>query len=219
MAITLEDSARQSYPVLRHQLIGEMAQLALIKWEQRDRLAKNRVTNVLERIPNGTKQDGTPKFKQQLVVHCIVMPGTNMEVKKGEEFVCPAPGERIRLILKSQAYGNWIEARKTHRGGEALQVGDLIVTGTDHAVAYDQDGNAKGNPIRDQQVALKIPRGTTVGFYGPIELAENPHPQWVEAAEQAYLADKRAEQEAKAITLADSTPASNGGEDSEEILY
>jgi hypothetical protein len=218
MAITLEDTARTSYPVLRHQLIGEMAQLALIKWEQRPRLKENEVTGQLEKMPNGFYPDGTEKFKQELIVHCIVMPGTNMEVKKGEEFICPAPGERVRLILKGQAFSNWIEARKTHRGGR-LQVGDLIITGTDQAQAYDQAGKPKGQAITDQQAALKLPRGTTVGFYGPLELAEPTDPRWVDAAEQAYLADKRAEQEAKAITLAESAPAGGGWDDSEELPY
>ena len=217
MAITLEDTARTGYPVLRHQLIGEMAQLALIRWEQRDRLMLDH-DNQYVRIRNGTGRDGQPKFKQELVVHAIAMPGTTMEVKQGEEFICPAPGDRVRLILKGKAFGNWIEARKTHRNG-TLQVGDLIITGTDLAQAYDQTGKPKGQPITNQQEALKIPRGTTVGFYGPLELAEPTEPQWVEAAEQAYLADKLAEQEAKAIILADQAPAGGGWDDSEEIPY
>jgi hypothetical protein len=146
------------------------------------------------------------------------MPGTTMEVKKGEEFVCPAPGERVRLILKGQAFGHWIEARKKHRGGK-LQVGDVIITGTDVAQAYDQDGNPKGPEIRDQQAALKLPRNTTVGFYGPIELAEPTDPQWVTAAEEAYLADKRAEQQAQAIALAEPAPAGGGWDDPEEVPY
>jgi hypothetical protein len=220
MAITLEDTARQSYPVLRHQLIGEMAQLALIRWEQRDRLMLDH-DNQYVRIPNGIGRDGQPKFKQELVIHAIAMPGTNMEVKKGEEFICPAPGERVRLILKGQAFGNWIEARKKHRNN-TLQVGDLIMTGTTIAQCYDEAGKPKGPEIRDQQEALKVPRSTTLGFYGPLELAEPTDPRWVDAAEQAYLADKRAEQEAKAITLAEPAPAGGGWGDyvsSEEIPY
>jgi hypothetical protein len=55
--------------------------------------------------------------------------------KKGEEFICPAPGERVRLILKGQAFGNWIEARKKHRNN-TLQVGDVIMTGTPEGVGY-----------------------------------------------------------------------------------
>jgi hypothetical protein len=218
MAITLEDTARQSYPVLRHQLIGEMAQLALVRWEQRDRLMLNQATNEYERMPNGIGRDGQPKYKQELVVHALAMPGTTMEVKQGDEYICPAPGDRVRLILKGMAFGHWIEARKHHRSGK-LNVGDVIITGTDQAQSYDQTGKPKGQPIKDMQEALKIPRGTTVGFYGPIELAEPTDFRWVEAAEQAYLSDRRAEQAAKAITLAEHAPAGGGVDDSEEIPY
>lgn len=218
MTIELQDNTRTSYPVLRNQLIGELAQLAIIKTEQRDRLARNPATDQLEKIPNGTARDGSPRFKQELVVHCIVMPGTTMEVKRGEEFICPQPGERVRLILKGLAFGRFIEARKTHRSGK-LQVGDVLITGTDQAQVYDAGGKPKGEPIRDQQTALKIPRGQTVGYYGPIELAEPTDPQWVTAAEEAYLADQRAEQEARAIP-ADATPAaSRSWLDEEDMPY
>jgi hypothetical protein len=218
MAITLEDTARQSYPVLRHQLIGEMAQLALIKTEQRDRMKLNQTTNQYEKIPNGFKPDGTPKFKQELIIHAIVMPGTNMEVKKGEDFICPAPGERVRLIRKGLAFSQWIDVKKKFRN-DTLQVGDTLLVCTDHAQCYDQAGNAKNPKITDQQEALKVPRSVTIGYYGPIELAEPTDPRWVDAAEQAYLADKRAEQEAKAITLAEQAPAGFEWDNSEEIPY
>lgn len=198
MAIELQDNARASYPVLRHQRIGEMAQLAIIRTEQRDRLARNPATQQLEKIPSGTRADGSIKYKQELVVHCIALPGTTMQYKAGDEFVTPASGDRLRLILKGMAYGRWIEARKSHRGGK-LNVGDILITGTDQAQSYDQNGAPKGQPIKTQAEADKIPRGVTVGFYGPIELAEPTDTAWVEAAEQAFLADQRAEQQAKAI--------------------
>lgn len=219
MAIQLEETARQSFPVLRHQLIGEMAQLSLIRWEQRPRLRENDVTGQLEKIPNGFYPDGTEKFKQEMVLHCIVMPGTTMEVVKGEEYVCPAPGERVRLILKGKSFGHWIDARKAHRKGK-LNVGDVVITGTDHAQQYDQKRKPYGPPIRDQQEALKVPKGRIIGFYGPLELAEPTDAQWVTAAEEAYLADKRAEQEAKAITLVESNAAPAGGwDDAEDMPY
>jgi hypothetical protein len=207
MAIELQDQTRTTYPVLRHQLIGELAQLAIIKTEERDRLARNPATDQLEKIPNGINRDGQPKFKQELVIHAIAMPGTTMEVKQGEEFICPQPGDRVRLILKGLAFGRFLDARKTHRAGK-LYVGDLLITGTDQAQVYDATGKPKGEPIRDQQQALKIPRGQTVGYYGPIELAEPTDPQWVNAAEEAFLADQRAEQAARAIP-ADTTPAAS----------
>jgi hypothetical protein len=198
MAIELQDNARASYPVLRHQRIGEMAQLAIIRTEQRDRLARNPATQQLEKIPSGTRADGSIKYKQELVIHAIALPGTTMQFKVGDEFVTPASGDRLRLILKGLAYGRWIEARKSHRGGK-LNVGDVLITGTDQAQSYDQNGAPKGQPIKTQSEADKIPRGVTVGFYGPIELAEPTDAAWVEAAEQAFLADQRAEQQAKAM--------------------
>jgi hypothetical protein len=199
MAIELQDNARPSAPVLRNQRIGELAQLAIVKTEQRDRLMKNSASGLLEKMPSGTRADGSIKYKQELVVHCIALPGTTMQTKQGEEFVTPAPGDRVRLILKGLAFGRWIDARKTHRGGK-LNVGDLLITGTDQAQAYDQNGKPKGEAIRTQAEVDKVPRGVTVGFYGPIELAEAADPAWVDAAEQAFLADQRAEQAAKSIS-------------------
>jgi len=178
MAIELNDQTRTTFPVLRHQRIGELAQLAIIKTEQRDRLMKNQGTGQLERIPNGISRDGQPKFKQEL--------------------------DRVRMILKGMAFGRWIEARKTHRGGK-LQVGDLLITGTDQAQSYDQTGKPKGEAIRTQAEADRIPRGVTVGFYGPIELAEATDPAWITKAEEAFLSDQRAEQQAKALDADTST--------------
>lgn len=198
MAIELNDNTRASFPVLRNQRIGELAQLAVIRTEQRDRLMKNQGTGQLERIPNGMTRDGQPKFKQELVIHALALPGTTMQTKAGDDFITPAPGDRVRVILKGMAFGRWIEARKSHRGGK-LQVGDLLITGTDQAQAYDQTGKPKGEPIRSQADADRIPRGVTVGFYGPIELAEGTDPAWISRAEEAFLADQRAEQQAKAL--------------------
>ena len=134
MAIELQDNARASFPVLRHQRIGELAQLAIIKTEQRDRLARNPATQQLEKIASGTRADGSIKYKQELVVHAIALPGTTMQFKVGDEFVTPNAGDRLRLILKGLAYGRFIEARKAHRGGK-LNVGDVLITGTDQAQA------------------------------------------------------------------------------------
>jgi hypothetical protein len=200
--------------VLRNQRIGELAQVAIIKTEQRDRLMKNPSTNQLEKIPNGVNRDGQPKFKQELVIHGVVMPGTDMQVKAGDNFVTPEPGSRVRLILKGMAFGKFIEARRGHRAGR-LNVGDVLTTGTDQAQAYDQSGNPKGQPITNQADADRIPRGQTVGFYGPISLAEPTDPNWVTKAEEAFLADQRAEQEAKAMAAAPAQPAERSWLDEE----
>lgn len=204
MAIELTDNTRTIYPVLRNQRIGELAQLAIIRTEQRDRLMKDQATGQLVRISNGMTRDGQPKFKQELVIHAVTLPGTTMQVKQGDDFHTPAPGDRVRVILKGMAFRKFIEARKAHRGGK-LNVGDLLVTGTDQAQAYDQTGKPKGEPIRTQADADRIPRGVTVGFYGPIELAEASDPAWIAKAEEAFLADQLAEQQAKALNADTST--------------
>lgn len=213
MPIQLNDNAPASTPVLRHQRIGEVAMLAIVDHEQRDRLAKNPATQQLEKIPAGTKADGSIKYKQELVVHCLALPGTTMQYKAGDEFRTPEPGDRVRLILKGQGFGRWIDARKAHRGG-SLNVGDVLITGTDQAQAYDQNGAPKGPPIKTQAEADRVPRGVTVGFYGPIEIAEPPDPRWTEAAEQAHIAAKKAAQAAKAIPL-EEAPASRSWLDDE----
>lgn len=210
MAIELQETARASYPVLRHQRIGELAQLAIIKSEQRDRLRKDPVSNALVKIPNGINRDGGPKFRQELVVHCIAMPGSTMQVKAGDDFVTPAPGDRVRVILKGKGFGEWIEAKKAHRGGKML-VGDVLLLSTQWAQRYDQDGNPKGEKLTSQADVDRIPRGTTVGLYGPIELSNGTDTRWIEAAEAAYMADQQADRERSAIPL--DQPAGNAHDD------
>jgi hypothetical protein len=210
MAIELQEPQRTSYPVLRHQRIGELAPLAVIKTEQRDRLRKDPASNALVKIPNGTARDGGPKFRQELVVHCIAMPGITMQVKAGDDFVTPAEGDRVRVILKGKGFGEWIEAKKAHRGGKML-VGDVLLLSTQWAQRYDQDGNTKGEKLTTQADVDRIPRGTTVGMYGPIELSEGTELRWIEAAEAAYMADQQAERERAAIPLEE--PAGNAHDD------
>jgi hypothetical protein len=201
MAIDLNEPARANAPVIRHSRIGELAQLAIVRTEQRDRKTTNQLTNQLERIPNGFRPDGTPKFKQELVIHCLSLPGGDMTVKQGEDFIVPAPGSRVRVILKGKGFGDWIEARKSHRNGN-LSVGDLLILSTQWAQKYDQSGAPKGGKITAQADVDAIPRGVTVGLYGPIELAPGADPAWITKAEDEYIADKKSEQAAKAIPAA-----------------
>lgn len=206
MPIELNDSnAAAGTPVLRHQRIGEMAALAIIRTEQRDRLRRDPASNSMVRIPNGTDRNGQPKYKQELVVHCLALPGTNMEAGIGDMRSVPAPGDRCRVILKAKAFGDFIEARRNHRGGK-LNVGDILMICTDHAQAYDQAGAPKGAKITDQATADALPRGTTVGFYGSMELQPGTDPAWIEAAENTYRADQLAEQQRNAISLDDDAP-------------
>lgn len=194
MAIQIEESSRASYPVIRNQRIGESCQLAVIRFEQRDRLRKDPVTSQMVKIPNGFDRDNRPKFKQELVIHGLVMPGGNMHAGISGTVAVPAPGDRVRVILKAKGFGDWIEARKTHRGGR-FNVGDVISMSTTHAQAYDQNGAPKGQKIESQAVADALPRGVSVGFYGPISLAEGSDIKWIEAAEAAYHADQQAQRQ------------------------
>jgi hypothetical protein len=200
MAIPLNDNNRISTPVIRQHRLGEVAYLAIVRTEQRDRLRKNLASGAMEPIPNGTDRQGRPKVKQEMVVHAIAMPGTTMEARIGEEGGVPAPGDRVRLILKAKGFGEWIEARRQHRRG-GLNVGDVLVLETLWAQQYDQDGNPKGAKIEDQAAADAVPRNVTIGFYGPLSIREGTDPQWIQAAEEAYRADEAAKRQQDAIKL------------------
>lgn len=203
MPIDLNDqSPAVGTPVLKQQRIGEMAAIAIIRTEQRDRLRNNPATNQMERIPNGIDRNGQPKYKQEMVIHGLALPGTTMEAAIGDNRGTPAAGDRVRLILKAKGFGDWIEARRHHRAGK-LQVGDVLTLITEHAQQYDQGGNPKGPKITDQATADATPRGVTIGFYGSMALQPGTDPAWIEAAENAYRADQLAQQQRQAIPLDD----------------
>lgn len=205
MPIELNDGARIGAPVIRQQRLGEIAYLAVIRPEQRDRLRKNLATGEMEPIPNGKDRQGRPKLKQEMVIHALAMPGTTMEARLGDEGGVPAPGDRVRVILKAKGFGDWIEARRAHRRGR-LNVGDVLVLETRWAQQYDQDGNPKGPKIEDQATADAVPRNVTIGFYGPLILQEGSALHWIEAAERAYRDDEAAQRQQQGIEL-------DGGDD------
>ncbi len=212
MAIELNDSGNYvSYPIIKHQRIGESCNLAIIRWEQRDRLRKNTTTNAMEKIPNGVDRNNNPKFKQELVIHAIAISG-DMVAAIGDQSGVPAPGDRIRVILKSAGFGQWIEARKTHRGGK-MNVGDVLTMSTTHGQQYDQNGAPKGVKIETQEQVNAVPRGVTLGLYGPLTLSEGTDPKWIAAAEDAYRADELAKTQKNAIPLGDQQQAEGGEED------
>ncbi|MFM9089447.1 MAG: hypothetical protein ACKOPT_15190 [Cyanobium sp.] len=209
MAIELNDGARPNAPVIRLQRLGEVAQLAIVRTEQRDRLRRNFSTGEMEPMANGKDRQGRPRVKQEMVIHAIALPGTTMEARLGEEGGVPAPGDRVRVILKAKGFGDWIEARRLHRRGK-LNVGDVLTLETRWAQQYDQDGNAKGGKIERQADADALPRHVTIGFYGPVRLREGSERRWIEAAEQAYRADETALRQQRAIPL---ESAEEGGDE------
>lgn len=180
MPITLEeDQPRVSTPVVKRQRIGERFIGAIVRVEQRDRMKKDADGTWQPMLkPNG-------KARQELVVHCLSMPKTTTVAGIGDDVGVPEPGTLVRLILTGKAFGEWIEARKSHRGGH-LNVGDVVVQDVTVAQAYDANGQPKGGEITDQATADKIPRGTSVGFYGPLTLHEPKEQEWIDKAEAAY---------------------------------
>ena len=208
MAIEINDSGNYvSYPIIKHQRIGEFCKIAVIRWEQRDRLRKDPGTQQMVKIPNGVDRNNRPKFKQELVIQAVAITG-DMVAAIGDSSGVPAPGDRVRVILKAKGFGDWIEARKGHRGGK-FNVGDMLLMTTDKAQQYDQNGTPKGAEIRTQADADAVPRNTTLGFYGSLSLAPGQDACWIEAAEGAYRDDENAERQRNAIPL--SGPAAPDG--------
>jgi hypothetical protein len=177
MAIQLDDGARTSTPVVKRTKIGEAFLGAIVKTEQRD--VKNNGDTVMN--------ERTGKPRQELVVTCVALPGTTAPAGIKDTTAVPEAGEIVRLILRGGAFGQWIEARNAHRGGK-LQVGDVVKQVVDHAQAYDAAGSKRGAAMTDQAAVDALPRGVTIGFYGPLTLHEPKDQTWVAKAEEAYHA-------------------------------
>jgi len=220
MAIEINDSGNHvSYPIVKRQRIGETCKLAVIRWEQRDQLKDDEVTGQKVKIPNGFDRSGRPKFKQELVIQAVAVAG-DMVAAIGDKSGVPAPGDRVRVILKGKGFGNWIDARKAHRGGK-FNVGDVMLLATTHAQAWNSNKTAKGPEIRNQADADAVPRGTSIGFYGTLSLEAGQEARWVEAAEAAYLDDENAERQRNAIPLGASADGYHDefGDDDEEAPF
>lgn len=188
MAIQLDNgNTATRIPVIKRGAIGETFIGAVVRFDQRDMIKDN------EKVIN----DRTGKPRQELVVTCIALPGTTAEAGIRDERAVPTPGDLVRVILRGKSFADWIEARRGHRGG-ALNVGDTLATRVTFAQAYDASGRPRGGEITDQATVDDLPRGTTVGFYGPLAIAEPKDQAWVAKAEAAY-------REATAIQL-DATP-------------
>jgi len=181
MGIELDEPQRStSTPVVKRQKIGEQFVGAIVKVEQRAQTKQVDGVRVEVLKPNG-------KARQELIVHCIAMPKNTAEVSLGDDRHLPVEGEPCRLILKGKAFGDWIEQRKTHRDGK-LNVGDIVVQKVTIAQQYDANGQPKGGEITDQAQAEAVPRGTSLGFYGPVSIHEGKDADWIAKAEAAYHA-------------------------------
>lgn len=175
MPVAADQPGAVRYPVVRRAAIGEHFVGAYIKHESRVVL-----------------KDGEPVFKpngkprNELVVHALVMPGTTATVGNSETFAAPAIGDVVRLIIKGRTFSQWIECLDKLKGVQ--RAGDVIEMTIDQAQAYDANGAPKGNPILTQQEAVAVPRGVSLGFYGPLVLrACTPaEMEWITKADQAY---------------------------------
>jgi hypothetical protein len=179
-----------STPVVKRTAIGEKFAGAIIRFEQRDVKKKDDKTGELVSVLKPSREPGKPgKPRQEMVVHCIVLPANTAPVGLGDDTHVGVAGEEVRVILRGGGFGDWIEATKGHRGGK-LNVGDVLLQKVDYAQVYDASGAKKGAKITEQSEVEKLPRSTTIGFYGTLTLHEPKDPTYIDAAEKAYVAWK-----------------------------
>lgn len=175
MPVAADQPMATRYPVVRRGAIGEHFIGAYITHEKRV-----------------TLKDGEPflrangKPRNELVVHALVMPGTTATVGNSEDHTTPAVGDIVRLIIKGRAYSQWIECMNGLKGVQ--RAGDIIEQTVDSAQKYDDKGAPHGGQITTQAEADKVPRGVTLGFYGPLTLrACTPaEMEWVTKADEAF---------------------------------
>lgn len=180
MPIALEEERKPGLPVVKRTALGEKFYGAVILVTQRDRLKKDDATGNMVPV---TKSGG--KARQELVVTCLALPGTTATVGLGETEFVPESGELVRLILKGKAFADWIAAKREL--GRPVQVGDVVTQVTSVAQVYDANGNPSGPEITDQATLLSVPRGRSVGVYGPVTLrAAKAGSEWIAKAEAAY---------------------------------
>lgn len=180
MPIPLEDERKPGLPVVKRTAIGQNFYGAVIRVDQRDRLKRDEVTNAMVPV---LKAGG--KARQELVVTCLTLPGTTSPVGLGDNEFVPEPETLVRLILKGKAFSDWIATKGDL--GRPVEVGDVVSQVTDRAQVYDAQGNPSGNEITDQASVTAVPRGRSIGIYGPITLrAPKADSEWVAKAEAAY---------------------------------
>lgn len=184
MPIQLDSPAAQGLPVVKRQRIGDHFIGALVEYQARDVLKNG------QRVIN----DKTGKPRQELVAVLVAMPGTNCVAGIGDSGDnAIQPGDHVRLILRGRAFADWIESKGKLPAIQGVSagaagVGDIVEQTVDHAQQYDANGNPVGGKIHDQATADRVPRGQSLGFYGPLTVrrASPVETQYVTLAEQAY---------------------------------
>lgn len=180
MPIEIEPERKAGLPVVKRTALGQKFNGAVLRVDQRDRLKKDDATGQMVPILKPNQQP-----RQELVVTCMTLPGTTAPAGLGDNEFVPDPEDVVRLILKGKAFGDWIEAKNGL--GRGIQVGDIVTQLTDRAQVYDAQGNPSGPELTDQESVNAVPRGRSVGIYGPITLRPPKEgSDWVVKAEAAY---------------------------------
>lgn len=184
----LEEPRTPGAPVIKRTAIGQYFVGALVNIKQRDVQKRDDEGNIRPVL----KSDG--RYKQELVLTLLTMPGTTAPAGIGDQVSVPTPGDKVRLILRGQAFGQWIEAKKVLHG--KVQTGDIVTQTTEYGQAYDAFGKPIGRPLTLQEDINVLPRQTTIGIYGTITLRHhNPNDPdertWAQKADVAHHADRQ----------------------------
>jgi hypothetical protein len=199
MAIPLGEQFTPGHPVVKRTAIGQKFVGAVVNVERRNRTKRGDDGVSVPLV----RSDGKPR--QELIVTCLAMPGTDAPAGIGDEQGIPESGDTVRLILKGKSFADWIQAEKAM--GRQLQVGDCVKQRTTSAQVYDADGNPKGTPLTTQAEVDAVPRAQTVGIYADLKL-EPGEGEWIDKAEAAYRA-------ATAVPLTAAAPAAQTVPDDE----
>jgi hypothetical protein len=200
MGIPLGEQYTPGHPVVKRTAIGQKFVGAVVNIDRRDRTKRGDDGVSVPML----RSDGKPR--QELIVTCLVMPGTDAPAGIGDEVGIPDTGDTVRLILKGKSFADWIQAEKAL--GRQLQVGDIVKQRTNSAQVYDADGNPKGQQLTTQAEVEAVPRSQTVGIYAELKL-EPGEGEWIDKAEAAYRA-------ATAVPLTASSPSTANAVEEED---
>jgi hypothetical protein len=181
MPIPLEEPRTTGSPVLKRRTIGERFVGGIIRFESRNLLKDGEVQ---------MKDNGKPR--QEMVVHLLTHT-SDMVAGIGEDEAAPARGEIVRAILKGGGYGDWIDAKKGL--GRPVQVGDMFMLDTTHAVRYSGTTYSELGQVATQdevdvwrQSRANLDRKESLGFRGRLALRapSDAEAAFVVECEQAY---------------------------------